>query len=193
MWPRRPQCVPGRDCRQQPPSFRNSLEQAARYFADDSALTVSLDATAEQFQTAVNEAREDERRRLAREIHDGPAQVLSNAIYAIQTAEQYAKRAPEQVADQLVQVREYLREGMTEVRRFMFDLQPTTLQDLGLAYHDQRYVEGYARFFGRRATCTITRDPPLAEPRAEPDHFPHHPGITAKRAQARRNRCAELR
>jgi two-component system sensor histidine kinase DegS len=136
-------------------SFRNSLEQAARYFADDSALTVSLDATAEQFQTAVNEAREDERRRLAREIHDGPAQVLSNAIYAIQTAEQYAKRAPEDVADQLVQVREYLRQGMTEVRRFMFDLQPATLQDLGLAITVQRYVEGYARFFGRRAACTI--------------------------------------
>lgn len=145
-------------------SLRNSVEAAARHFAEDSALTVSLDATSEHFQSAVNEAREDERRKLAREIHDGPAQVLANAIYAVQIIEQLVKRNPDAVEEELGRVRDLLREGVTEVRRFMFDLRPATLQDYGLGPTVQRYVEDYGRFFGRRATCTIQGQLPTLTP-----------------------------
>ena len=145
-------------------SIRNSIEAAARHFADDSALSVSLDATSEHFQTAVNEAREDERRKLSREIHDGPAQVLANAIYAVQIIEQLVKRNPEAVQEELTRVRELLKEGVTEIRRFMFDLRPATLQDYGLGPTVQRYVEDYGRFFGRRATCTIQGSLPTLTP-----------------------------
>ena len=136
-------------------SLRNSIENAARHFADSDALTVSLDARSEHFQTAVNEAREDERRKLSREVHDGPAQVLANAIYAVQVVEQLVKRDPSAVEEELKRVRELLKEGVTEVRRFMFDLRPATLQDYGLPMTINRYVEDYGRFFGRRVTCAI--------------------------------------
>ena len=143
-------------------SIRNSVENAARHFGEDSALTVSLDATSEHFQTAINEAREDERRKLAREIHDGPAQVLANAIYAVQIVEQLVKRNPDAVEEEIGRVRDLLKEGVTEVRRFMFDLRPATLQDYGLAQTVQKYVEDYGRFFGRPATCSVTGTmPPL--------------------------------
>lgn len=145
-------------------SIRNSVEAAARHFADDSALTVSLDATSEHFQTAVNEAREDERRKLSREIHDGPAQVLANAIYAVQISEQLVKRNPAAVEEELTRIRDLLKEGVTEVRRFMFDLRPATLQDYGLGPTVQRYVEDYGRFFGRRATCTVHGQIPSLTP-----------------------------
>jgi len=144
-------------------SVRDSVENAARHFANDSALTVSLDAMSEHFQTAINEAREDERRKLSREIHDGPAQVLANAIYAVQIVEQLVKRNPAAAEEEIGHVRDLLKEGVTEVRRFMFDLRPATLQDYGLAQTVQRYVEDYGRFFGRRATCTVSGTlPPLS-------------------------------
>jgi two-component system, NarL family, sensor histidine kinase DegS len=145
-------------------SLRDSIDTAARHFASDSALKVSLDATSDHFQAVVNEAREDERRRLAREIHDGPAQVLANAIYLVQIVEQLVKRNPDGVEEELGRLRDFLKEGVTEVRRFMFDLRPTTLQDYGLAMSIERYVENFGRFSGRRATCSIEGTIPTLPP-----------------------------
>jgi two-component system sensor histidine kinase DegS len=112
-----------------------------------------------RLQHAMNSAREDERRRLAREIHDGPAQVMANAIYAIQIAEQVARRAPDQVSEELLRTRELLKDGVAEIRRFMFDLRPTMLQDHGLSATLRRYVDDYNRFFGKKVQIQV--DEPL--------------------------------
>jgi two-component system sensor histidine kinase DegS len=109
---------------------------------------------------AMNVAREEERRRLAREIHDGPAQILGNTILAIQTAVRVAKRRPDHVAEELENVVTLLRDGVEEIRRFMFDLQPTTLQDQGLVPTIQRHVDDYCRFFGMRVSFTHDKDLP---------------------------------
>lgn len=108
-----------------------------------------------RLQQAMSSAREDERRRLAREIHDGPAQVLTNAIYAVQISEQIAKRAPDQVAEELSRVRDLLKDGVAEIRRFMFDLRPTMLQDHGLTPTLRRYVEDYNRFFAKCVALSV--------------------------------------
>jgi two-component system sensor histidine kinase DegS len=141
-------------------SLRNAIENAGRHFAGEAALTTSLDATSDQFQAAVNEAQEEERERLAGEIHDGPAQVLANAIYAVQIAERVAKRNPESMGEQLGTVRELLREGLTEVRRFMFDLSPAMLAEYGLAATVQHRLDHYERYFGRRVSCDIRGNMP---------------------------------
>jgi two-component system sensor histidine kinase DegS len=101
-----------------------------------------------RFQQAVSAAREEERRRLAREIHDGPAQVLANAVQTVYTVEEVAKRSPEQVVAELQRLREYLRDGTREIRRFMFDLRPAMLEDLGLAPTLRRFTDDYASHFG---------------------------------------------
>jgi two-component system sensor histidine kinase DegS len=128
----------------------------------------SVQETADiRLQQAMNSAREDERRRLAREIHDGPAQVLTNAIYAIQIAEQVARRAPDQVAEELSRVRDLLKDGVSEIRRFMFDLRPTMLQDHGLSPTLRRYVEDYNRFFAKRIQLTVAEPLPALTPEQE--------------------------
>lgn len=128
----------------------------------------SVQETADvRLQQAMNSAREDERRRLAREIHDGPAQVLTNAIYAIQIAEQVARRAPDQVAEELSRVRDLLKDGVTEIRRFMFDLRPTMLQDHGLPPTLRRYVEDYNRFFAKRVQLQVQEPLPALTPEQE--------------------------
>ena len=118
-------------------------------------------------QQAMNSAREDERRRLAREIHDGPAQVLANAIFAIGIAEQVGRRSPELVVEELSRIRQILRDGVTEVRRFMFDLQPAMLEEQGLAATIRRYVDDYNRFFSKRVDLTIGDGIPLMSPDQE--------------------------
>ena len=139
------------------------LQATNQQLAPDQAFRQVQDTTDLRLQQAMNSAREDERRRLAREIHDGPAQVLSNAIFAVHTAEQIAKRAPGQVIEELAQLRELLKDGVAEIRRFMFDLRPTMLQDLGLGPTLARYVYDYSRFFAKRVGLACDESlPPLS-------------------------------
>lgn len=143
------------------------LSNATEHFASDLAYTAALDASDERLNAAMVAAREEERRRLSREIHDGPAQVLTNAIYAIQIVEQIARRSPQHVGEELARVRDLLKDGVTEVRRFMFDLRPTMLQDQGLGPTLRRYIDDYRRFFGR--TVELHLDPDLPTLSAEQD------------------------
>jgi two-component system, NarL family, sensor histidine kinase DegS len=129
--------------------------------SDDRAFRNVHDTADVRLQQAMNSAREDERRRLAREVHDGPAQVLTNAIYGVQIAEQIAKREPENVAEELGRVRQLLREGVAEIRRFMFNLRPTMLEEQGLAPTLKQYVENYRSFFARTVTLSINEPLPL--------------------------------
>ena len=112
-----------------------------------------------RLQQATMSAREDERSRLAREIHDGPAQVFANAIFAVEIAEQVSRRDPSRVHDELGQLRALLKDGVAEMRRFMTDLRPAMLADRGLVPTLQRYVTDYNRFFGKRIVLTATDMP----------------------------------
>lgn len=140
------------------------LATADEHFRSEMAFTSTVDASDERFNAAMVAAREEERRRLSREIHDGPAQVLTNAIYAVQFVEQVAKRTPSQVGEELSRVRDLLKDGVTEVRRFMFDLRPTMLEDLGLGPTFRRYVGDYTRFFGRTIELHVDADLPTLTP-----------------------------
>ena len=145
----------------------NLLRIGGQQLSGDRAFVAVQDTTDPRLQHAMVEAREDERSRLAREIHDGPAQVLTNAIYGIQIAEQVAKRAPEQVGAELVRLRELLKDGVAEIRRFMSDLRPTMLQDNGLTATLRYYVEEYNRFFGKEFTFTASSEPARLTPEQE--------------------------
>ncbi len=99
---------------------------------------------------AMVRAQEEERRRLAREIHDGPAQVLANAILTVQYLARLIERgnvATETLRQELSRVEESLREGLSETRQFMFALQPTTLQQHGLLRTVTLYLETLRRHF----------------------------------------------
>jgi two-component system sensor histidine kinase DegS len=104
---------------------------------------------------------------LAREIHDGPAQVLANAHYHVQIIEQVIKRNPSALDEELMRLRELLKEGSTEVRRFMFDLRPTTLEDYGLGPTLQRSIDDWGRFFGHRVAAEIDSNLPRLTPEQE--------------------------
>ncbi len=106
-----------------------------------------LDAWKLATRIATIKAQEEERSRLAREVHDGPAQVLANAILGLELCEQIARRSPDQLIEEIGRLKAMVREGLVEVRRFIFDLRPSTLAERGLPATLQRYVADYRAFF----------------------------------------------
>ena len=88
--------------------------------------------------------REEERTRLAREVHDGPAQVLANALMGLEHCQNLLKaQRVDRLAEVLGQLGESAREGLREVRRFISDLRPGKLDEQGLAGAIADYVRRY--------------------------------------------------
>ncbi|MBI4216093.1 MAG: HAMP domain-containing protein [Chloroflexi bacterium] len=77
-------------------------------------------------------AQEEERKRLARELHDDLAQNLSYLHMSLDAAA--AELSPDQVTlhQQMVKSRELAKTSLTEIRNLIGDLRPTVLDDLGL-------------------------------------------------------------
>lgn len=80
----------------------------------------------------IHQAVESERLRIARDLHDGPAQVLSNLALEAEIIERLLKRDPQLVAAELQEFRNSVTNAVADIRRFMFDLRPDSLDDLGL-------------------------------------------------------------
>ena len=81
----------------------------------------------------VIKAQEDERFRLSREIHDGPAQDLANLIFQTSVAEKLVDYDPDEAKKTLQDLRQQIRSCLTDVRQVIFDMRPMALDDLGLA------------------------------------------------------------
>lgn len=81
----------------------------------------------------VIKAQEDERFRVSREIHDGPAQDLANLIFQTSVAEKLVDYDPDEAKKTLHDLRQQIRSCLTDVRQVIFDMRPMALDDLGLA------------------------------------------------------------
>jgi signal transduction histidine kinase len=88
--------------------------------------------TSADFQTRLVEAQEAERARLAQEVHDGPAQALSNAIFQVEYIERVLDQDARLARTELRFLRELLRRELGEVRSFISQLRPPILVELGL-------------------------------------------------------------
>ncbi len=78
------------------------------------------------------EAQEAERTRLAREIHDGPAQALTNAIFQADYIERVTETDPAAAAIEVRRLREDLRRELAGIRDFIYQLHPALLDDESL-------------------------------------------------------------
>jgi two-component system sensor histidine kinase DegS len=83
-------------------------------------------------QMRIVEAQEAERARLAQEVHDGPAQALSNAIFQVEYIERVIGADPPLARTELRFLRELLRRELGDVRSFISQLRPPLLDQLGL-------------------------------------------------------------
>lgn len=89
----------------------------------------------------VIEAQENERRRLVRQMHDGPAQSLTNLILQAEICERLFDLDPEQARVELENLKQAVDATFQNTRRFIFGLRPMMLDDLGLVPTLRRYIQ----------------------------------------------------
>ena len=94
----------------------------------------------QQLSLRVLKAQEEERLRVAREIHDGPAQSMANVVLRAEICEKLIDLYPEKVKEELRSLKDMVRESLQEVRKIIFDLRPMVLDDLGLVPTLQRFI-----------------------------------------------------
>ncbi len=80
----------------------------------------------------VLEAQENERKRIARDIHDGPAQLMANSVMKADIVDKIIRKDFERGLLELEELKGHVRRALKEVRDIIFDLRPMTLDDLGL-------------------------------------------------------------
>lgn len=88
------------------------------------------------------QAQEEERKRVAREIHDGPAQSMASVVLRSEIVEKMLKN--ERILEaqmELHELKEMVRLSLADVRRIIFDLRPMALDDLGLVPTLQKYIQ----------------------------------------------------
>lgn len=105
-------------------------------------LTADLQAARERLITA----REEERRRLRRDLHDGLGPQLASLILTLTAAREYLTRDPVAADTLLAELATHVQGAIADVRRLVYELRPPSLDDLGLAgaLRDQasRYSHG---------------------------------------------------
>lgn len=90
------------------------------------------------------QAQEEERKRVAREIHDGPAQSMANVVLRTEIVEKMLKNERILEAEmELHELKEMIRYSLTDVRRIIFDLRPMALDDLGLVPTLQKFIQKF--------------------------------------------------
>ncbi|MFA4885897.1 MAG: sensor histidine kinase [Desulfotomaculaceae bacterium] len=103
---------------------------------------------AQEMALSIIRAQEEERKRIAREIHDGPAQSMANIVMRAEYCIKLLDMSPEQVHGELVSLQNLVRLSLMDVRKIIFDLRPMVLDDLGLAPAIKRYLSKYKEQYG---------------------------------------------
>jgi two-component system sensor histidine kinase DegS len=91
---------------------------------------------------------EEERMRIARDMHDGPAQSMANLVLQAEVLERLVGRDPSLMAQELSDFKKGVRGALEETRRLIFDLRPMTLDDLGLVPTLRKFVREFGEKTG---------------------------------------------
>jgi two-component system sensor histidine kinase DegS len=103
----------------------------------------------------VIEAQENERQRLARQIHDGPAQSLTNLILQAEICERLFDSDPVQARVELGNLKNATNATFQKIRDFILTLRPMMLDDLGLIPTLKQYVQDFEEKTGLSVNYTV--------------------------------------
>jgi two-component system sensor histidine kinase DegS len=101
-------------------------------------------------------AQEAERQRLSRQMHDGPAQALSNFIVQSEIASRTFDIDPVKAKEELEKLKNSAMNTFQKVRSFISELRPMSLDDLGLVPTLKKYAGNLKEQTGVDITVTVT-------------------------------------
>ncbi len=134
--------------------------------ADSSAPVAAVKGQMAGIEMIVN-AQEAERQRLSRQMHDGPAQALSNFILQTEIAMRLLDVDPGQAKDELSNLKASAMGTFQKVRNFIFELRPMMLDDLGLVPTLRKYADAFKEQAGIDVSVTVSGTERRLEPYLE--------------------------
>jgi signal transduction histidine kinase len=121
---------------------RSLLEDLARQ-AEVAVHAVTLTSDLQHSRERLITTREEERRRLRRDLHDGLGAQLAGLNVQAGALRRLIPRDPDAADELVVELREELRSAISDIRRLVYDLRPPALDDLGLVEALRRLAERY--------------------------------------------------
>jgi two-component system sensor histidine kinase UhpB len=143
----------GRDTRARIPTA--NVEEVVRLHQAFDRMLERLEAERSRTATAVLQAQEGERARLARDLHDETNQALTGVLLRLEAT---AQHAPPQLRDELRETQAVTTRAMGELVRLARELRPIALDDLGLAATLRTQVAEFGRRAGVETTLALPPD-----------------------------------
>lgn len=113
------------------------------------------------------EAQEEERQRLARDMHDGPAQSMANILIKTEICERLIDIDKEKSKEELQNLKKIVRSTLQDLRKTIYDLRPMSLDDLGLIPTIERYIHNFTKHTGIPVKFNVLGDPINLNPSIE--------------------------
>jgi len=150
--------------------FKSTLERARVSAGGSNASSSSASSGGKSPLASVEmlvNAQETERQRLSRQMHDGPAQALSNFILQTEIAMRLFDIDAVQARAELNSLKASAMSTFQKVRNFIFELRPMMLDDLGLVPTVRRYSDAFKEQMGLDINVTVTGNERRLEPYLE--------------------------
>jgi two-component system sensor histidine kinase DegS len=136
--------------------YRASLEKLLNLIDQPSDGGKGAGKSAQSSIESIIQAQESERQRLSRQMHDGPAQALSNFILQTEIAMRLLDVDVTQAREELNNLKAAAMSTFQKVRNFIFELRPMMLDDLGLVPTIKRYADTFKEQTSMDVTVTIS-------------------------------------
>ncbi|HOV05657.1 MAG TPA: histidine kinase [Anaerolineaceae bacterium] len=149
--------------------FINFLEELAESYtatSRESASRLSKSQSIETLEMMIN-AQEAERQRLSRQMHDGPAQALSNFIVQAEIATKLFEVDPDKAREELDKLKGSAMSTFQKIRNFVTEIRPMMLDDLGLYPTLRKHMATIKEETGIEANLTINGGEKKLEPYLE--------------------------
>lgn len=125
-------------------SFNEDDQELLLTFASQSAIAIE---NARLYQSVIQErdrilvVEAGVRQEIARDLHDGPAQILSAIIMSVRLMREMVDKSPERLRDELLHWEALGQKALYQVRNLLFDLRPVILETQGLGPALESYAD----------------------------------------------------
>ena len=101
------------------------------------------------------ETQEETRRKLARDLHDGPTQSVAAIAMRVNFARRLIERSPKEASEELFKIEELARKTTKEIRHMLFTLRPLVLESKGLRAALEAMAEKMHETFGQEVLIEV--------------------------------------
>ena len=115
---------------------------------DEIINTVDILKKKQSYAIKLIEVQEEEKHKLAMDIHDGPAQSMANLVIKAELCERLVDIDREKFKQEMSNFKSLARAALNDLRKTIFDLRPMSLDDLGLIPTLERYIENFIEYTG---------------------------------------------